>query len=70
MMKKGSKSAVKSTAKANAMKGTKATSKKTGAAKKKIVVPKMKISMKLPIQKGYGDRNLRRFREIILEMKK
>ncbi len=53
-------------------KPVKAVAKKTQAksAAKKKVAPKMKISIKLPAVKGYGDRDLRRFKTLILEKKK
>jgi RNA polymerase-binding transcription factor DksA len=83
MAKKGSKSIVKSTVavmkeraawRAKLLKKTKAAPKKkkmmNHAAKKKTVSPKMKITMKLPAVKTYGDRDLRHFKGLILEKKK
>jgi len=82
MAKKGSKSIVKSTVavmkeraarRAKLLKKTKAAPKKktiNHAAKKKTVSPTMKITMKLPAVKTYGERDLRHFRDLILEKKK
>lgn len=65
MTKKGSKAA-------GTKKSIRASVKKSSAkpASKKKSIPKMKISMKLPVVKGYGERDLRRFKELIFEKKK
>lgn len=53
-------------------KSIRASAKKSSAkpASKKKSIAKMKISMKLPVVKGYGERDLRRFKALIHEKKK
>lgn len=62
------KKAVKKT-KGKPVKKTKIAAKKSSPTKKKVA-PKMKITIKLPVQKGYGDRDLRRFKDLILDKKR